>query len=268
MTAIVTTINANGIRAAVKQRSERNLGLLPWLRDTDTHHVLLQETRATEEQVVEALAPALADGWHLALNESTVKGHSGVAILSRSAPDRVRKGFGSNEFDSTGRYVEADFGDLTVASLYLPKGASDGPKREEKFRFLDEFAAHLAALSRKRRDVVIGGDWNIAPTDLDLKNAKGNVKNPGFLPEERQWVAGLLEAGWVDVARELAGEVSGPYSWWSWRGKAFDNDAGWRIDYQLANKRLGQRATKSYVHRADAYDLRWSDHAPVTVEYS
>ena len=268
MTTIVTTINANGIRAAVKQRSERNLGLLPWLRDTDTHHVLLQETRATEEQVVEALAPALADGWHLSLNESTVKGHSGVAILSRSAPDRVRKGFGSNEFDGTGRYVEADFGDLTVASLYLPKGASDGPKREEKFRFLDEFAAHLAALSRKRRDVVVGGDWNIAPTELDLKNAKGNVKNPGFLPEERQWVAGLLEAGWIDVARELAGEVPGPYSWWSWRGKAFDNDAGWRIDYQLANKRLGRRATKSYVHRADAYDLRWSDHAPVTVEYS
>lgn len=268
MTSIVTTVNVNGIRAAVKERSQRNLGLLPWLRDTDTDCVLLQETRATEEQVFEALDPALSDGWHVCVNESTVKGHSGVAILSRSAPNKVRKGFGSSEFDGTGRYIEADFDDLTVASLYLPKGASDGAKREEKFRFLDEFEAHLAALGRKRRDVVVGGDWNIAPTVLDLKNAKGNVKNPGFLPEEREWVAGLLRSGWTDVARTLAGEVAGPYSWWSWRGKAFDNDAGWRIDYQLANKRLAAKATKSYVHRADAYDLRWSDHAPVTVEYS
>jgi exodeoxyribonuclease-3 len=268
VTTIVTTINANGVRAAVKERSERNRGLLPWLRDTDTDHVLLQETRATEEQVLEALVPALDNGWYLTLNESEVKGHSGVAILSRTAPDNVRKGFGSNEFDGTGRYVEADFGDLTVASLYLPKGASDGPKRDEKFRFLDEFAEHLRALGRRRRDVVVGGDWNIAPTELDLKNAKGNVKNPGFLPEERAWVADLLAAGWSDVTRDLAGEVPGPYSWWSWRGKAFDNDSGWRIDYQLANKRMAQRATKSYVHRADAYDLRWSDHAPVTVEYA
>lgn len=268
MTSVVTTINANGIRAAVKQRSDRNLGLLPWLCDTDTEYVLLQETRATEEQVLEALAPAVANGWHVCVNESAVKGHSGVAIISRTAPDKVRKGFGSSEFDDSGRYIEADFGDLTVASLYLPKGASDGAKREEKFRFLDEFAAHLSVLGRRRRDVVVGGDWNIAPTELDLKNAKGNVKNPGFLPEERAWVAGLLENGWTDVTRELAGEVSGPYSWWSWRGKAFDNDAGWRIDYQLANKRLAGKAVKSYVHRADAYDLRWSDHAPVTVEYS
>ncbi|PYE14646.1 exodeoxyribonuclease-3 [Williamsia limnetica] len=268
MTTIVTTINANGIRAAVKERSERNLGLLPWLRDTDTDHVLLQETRATEEQTFDALAPALADGWHLCMSEAAIKGHSGVAILSRTEPDKVRRGFGSDEFDTTGRYLEADFGDLTVASLYLPKGAADGPKRDEKFRFLDEFAAHLGTLARKRRDVVVGGDWNIAPTELDLKNAKGNVKNPGFLPEERAWVADLLDSGWNDVARELAGDVAGPYSWWSWRGKAFDNDAGWRIDYQLANKRMAAKATKSYVHRADAYDLRWSDHAPVTVEYS
>lgn len=131
MTTIVTTINANGIRAAVKERSERNLGLLPWLRDTDTDHVLLQETRATEEQTFDALAPALADGWHLCMSEAAIKGHSGVAILSRTEPDKVRRGFGSDEFDTTGRYLEADFGDLTVASLYLPKGAADGPKRDE-----------------------------------------------------------------------------------------------------------------------------------------
>ena len=155
-----------------------------------------------------------------------------------------------------------------MASLYLPKGAADGDKRDAKFRFLDEFGQHLATLGRKRRGVVVGGDWNIAPTALDLKNAKGNVKSPGFLPEERAWVAGVLDSGWRDVARDLAGEVAGPYSWWSWRGKAFDNDSGWRIDYQLANKAMAATATKSWVDRAGAYDLRWSDHAPVTVEYA
>ncbi|PXW30072.1 exodeoxyribonuclease III [Nocardia sp. 348MFTsu5.1] len=268
MTTIVTTINVNGIRAAVKHRSERNLGLIPWLRDTNSDHVLMQETRASEDQVAEALAPILDDGWFLSLNESSVKGHAGVAILSRSQPDKVRVGFGSSEFDDTGRYIEADFGSLTVASLYLPKGAADGDKRDAKFRFLDEFGEHLATLGRKRRGVVVGGDWNIAPTALDLKNAKGNVKSPGFLPEERAWVAGVLDSGWRDVARDLAGEVAGPYSWWSWRGKAFDNDSGWRIDYQLANKAMAATATKSWVDRAGAYDLRWSDHAPVTVEYA
>ncbi|WP_018180775.1 exodeoxyribonuclease III [Jongsikchunia kroppenstedtii] len=265
---IITNVNVNGIRAAVKHRSETNLGFLPWLSDTAPDYVLLQETRASHDQVTEALAPALEQGWHLSLAEAEKKGHAGVAVLSRTAPDAVRIGFGSNEFDHTGRYLEADFGDLTVASLYLPKGASDGEKRDEKFRFMDEFGAHITALARKRRDVAIGGDWNIAPNEVDLKAWKTNKRSPGFLPEERAWVADLTSNGLRDVHRELHGDEPGPYSWWSWRGKAFDNDSGWRIDYQLANKRLAARAQSAQVHRADAYDLRWSDHAPVAVTYA
>ena len=283
-TVSITTVNVNGIRAAVKERSETNRGLLAWLTETNSDVVLMQEIRAVEEQAREALAPALDDGWSLAMTASDVKGHAGVGVLTRGLDvTAVRAGFGSGEFDPTGRYLEVDvtssLGPMTVASLYLPKGAADTDdakdqvKFAEKKRFLDEFGAYLDTLGRRRRHVVVGGDWNIAHAEADIKNWKGNLKNPGFLPHEREWVSGLLggagsgAARWVDVARELHPDQIGPFSWWSWRGKAFDNDAGWRIDYQLANRSLAQHAVSATVDRAAAYDLRWSDHAPVTVVY-
>ncbi|MDL9937172.1 exodeoxyribonuclease III [Gordonia sp. ABSL1-1] len=277
MSLSIATVNVNGIRAAVKHRSEINRGLIPWLADADPDVVLLQEIRADEEQAREALAPVLADGRHLVMLESVKKGHAGVGVLTREAPAAVRVGFGSAEFDETGRYLEVDLdtdlGPLTVASLYLPKGAAatddpkDVEKHDEKVRFLAEFGEHLATLVRRRRHVAVGGDWNIAHAEADIKNWKGNRKSPGFLPHERAWVGGLLDGGWHDVIRELYPDEAGPYSWWSWRGKAFDNDSGWRIDYQLTNGALAQRAVKGEVGRAAAYDLRWSDHAPVTVKY-
>ena len=271
----ITTTNVNGIRAAVKQRNPDNPGMLPWLgAPTGSRFVLMQEIRATEEQAREALAPALEAGWHLSMVDSSVKGHAGVGVLSTIAPTAIRRGFGSDEFDHTGRYLEADFAAdadrpaLTVGSLYLPKGAADGPRRDDKFRFMESFAAHLDTAARKRRAVVVGGDWNIAHTELDLKAWKTNTKSPGFLPEERQWIAELLGGRWTDVVRVLTGDEPGPYSWWSWRGKAFDNDAGWRIDYHLANSTAARLASSTRVERAEAYDRRWSDHAPVTVEYA
>ncbi|WP_238422121.1 exodeoxyribonuclease III [Gordonia sp. 'Campus'] len=281
MPLTISTVNVNGIRAAVKHRSEANRGLLPWLESelaaSGLDVVLLQEVRADEELAREALAPALDAGWHLTMSESAVKGHAGVGVLTRAAPSAVRIGFGSTEFDDLGRYLEVDLdtdlGPLTAASLYLPKGAAlsdaekDIAKHDEKVRFMDEFGAHLGRLVRRRRHVVVGGDWNIAPAEADIKNWKGNLKSPGFLPHERAWVADLLAGGWRDVVRELFPDEAGPYSWWSWRGKAFDNDSGWRIDYQLTNKALAARAVKGGVARAAAYDLRWSDHAPVTVRY-
>ncbi len=273
----ISTVNVNGIRAAVKHRSETNRGFLPWLEDSSLDVVLLQEVRASEDLARDALAPALDAGWHLTMSESSVKGHAGVGVLTRTEPAAVRFGFGSAEFDDLGRYLEvdldSDLGPVTAATLYLPKGAAltdaekDVVKYEEKMRFLDEFGAHLGRLVRSRRHVVVGGDWNIAHAEADIKNWKGNLKSPGFLPHERAWVGGLLEAGWHDVTRELYPGESGPYSWWSWRGKAFDNDSGWRIDYQLTNRSLAERAVKATVDRAAAYDLRWSDHAPVTVVY-
>ncbi|MCG5431723.1 exodeoxyribonuclease III [Mycobacterium sp. MYCO198283] len=265
---IVTTVNVNGIRAAVRHRSAENRGLLPWLAATTADVVCLQETRADDDQLADALAPALTDGWFLSAAGPHLKGRNGVAVLSRRAPDAMRIGVpGADEFAAHGRYLEVDLGELTVASIYIPTGEAGTARQQEKERFCAAIGDRMARL-RDGRDAVLCGDWNIAPTELDIKNWRGNVKKSGFLPEERAWVAGLLASGWVDVVRALHPGVPGPYSWWSWRGRAFDNDAGWRIDYQLATPRLGARAVTARVERADAYALRWSDHAPVTVEYA
>lgn len=264
---IVSTVNVNGIRAAVKQRSTDNLGLLPWLRQTRADVVCLQETRADDEQLAEALAPAVADGWQLASAEPHIKGRSGVAILSRHPIEQMRL-MHSEEFASHGRYLEVDTAGLTVASLYIQTGEADTPCQLEKERFMAALADRMAVLAAAERDAVVCGDWNIAHTEHDIKNWKGNVKKSGFLPSERQWLTDLLATGWVDVVRDRHPDVAGPYSWWSWRGRAFDNDAGWRIDYHLATPALAARTRAARVERADAYALRWSDHAPVTIEFA
>ncbi|WP_309227666.1 MULTISPECIES: exodeoxyribonuclease III [unclassified Mycolicibacterium] len=261
---IVSTINVNGIRAAVKQRSTDNLGLLPWLKETETDVVCLQETRADDEQLTDALAPALADGWNLASAAPHVKGRNGVAVLSRHPIEAARR-LDSDEFEAHGRYLEVDTAGVTVASVYVPTGEAETDRQLEKERFMATIAARMAELHT--RDAVLCGDWNIAHTENDIKNWKGNLKKAGFLPSERAWLTELLTTGWVDVVRVLHPDVAGPYSWWSWRGKAFDNDAGWRIDYHLASPTLAVRATSARVDRAELYALRWSDHSPVTVSY-
>nr|WP_027499114.1 exodeoxyribonuclease III [Rhodococcus sp. 114MFTsu3.1] len=267
VTITVSTVNVNGVRAAARK------GMLPWLETTDADVICLQETRANDGELTKALAPALDAGWHLASAEPSAKGRNGVAILSRTAPDAIRVGIGAKEFSDSGRYIEADFGDVSVASLYLPSGEVGTERQEEKERFMAAFAKYLAASAKAAksadRDVVVCGDWNIAHTEADLKAWKTNRKNSGFLPEERAWVSALLKEKppWTDVVRALHPDVEGPYSWWSYRGKAFDNDAGWRIDYQLATASLAERAKEAVTERAEAYDQRWSDHAPVTVRY-
>ncbi|TPG34632.1 exodeoxyribonuclease III [Mycolicibacterium hodleri] len=265
---IVSTINVNGIRAAVKERSLENLGMLPWLKETLADVVCLQETRANDEQLAEALAPALTDGWYLASADSHLKGRNGVAILSRHPIARALIGPDADEFSAHGRYLEVDTAELTVASAYFPTGEAGTDRQLEKERFMAAVAARMDVLRRRRRDAVVCGDWNIGHTENDIKAWKANQKKAGFLPAERQWLSDLLATGWVDVVRVMYPDVTGPYSWWSWRGKAFDNDAGWRIDYQLANRRLADRVVSARVERADAYALRWSDHAPVTVSYA
>lgn len=263
----VSTINVNGIRAAIKQRSEANPGLLPWLADTAAHVVCLQETRADDEQLTAALRPALDGGWHLASADPHLKGRNGVAVLSRRPITDVRVGAGADEFARHGRYVEADVGGVTVASVYVQTGEAGTDRQLEKERFMAALAHRMAAMTASGRDAVVCGDWNIAHTENDIKNWKGNINKSGFLPTERQWLTDLLATGWVDVVRMLHPDVPGPYAWWSWRGRAFDNDAGWRIDYQLATPGLAARAREARVEKPAAYALRWSDHAPVTVDY-
>ncbi len=263
---IITTVNVNGVRAAARK------GLIDWLAGSQADVVCLQETRASDKQLHETLAPALDQGWHVASAEPSAKGRNGVAVLSRRPADAVRIGFGDDEFADAGRYIEADFDALTVGSLYLPTGEAETPKQEQKERFMASFAAHLSASAEAAvaagRDVLVCGDWNIAHQEADLKNWKANRKSSGFLPEERAWLDRVYaEAGYADVMRALHPEQAGPYSWWSYRGRAFDNDSGWRIDYHLATAGLAARAVKGYVERAATHAERWSDHAPVTVVY-
>ncbi|MEV1045252.1 exodeoxyribonuclease III [Streptomyces sp. NPDC049916] len=266
----VTTVNVNGLRAAARK------GFVGWLAGTDADVVCLQEVRAELAQLpAEVGAPA---GWHAVHAPAAAKGRAGVSLYSRQAPERVQIGFGgfgapgAEEFDASGRYAEIDLPGVTVASLYLPSGEVGTERQDEKERFMAAFLPYLQGLKERTaadgREVVVCGDWNIAHQEADLKNWKANRKSSGFLPEERAWLTRVFEeAAYVDVVRQLHPDVAGPYSWWSYRGRAFDNDSGWRIDYQIATPGLAARAVKAWVERAATHDERWSDHAPVTVVY-
>ncbi|MFI8104084.1 exodeoxyribonuclease III [Streptomyces sp. NPDC086023] len=261
----MTSVNVNGIRAASKK------GLVPWLAGTDADVVCMQEVRAEAHQIPDELREP--EGWHTLHAPAAAKGRAGVSLYTRRAPERVQVGFGSEEFDGSGRYVEADLPGVTVASLYLPSGEAGTAKQDEKYRFMAEFLPYLAELrvrsAAEGREVLVCGDWNICHNEADLKNWKTNRKSAGFLPEEREWLGKVYgdEGGYVDVVRALHPEQTGPYSWWSYRGRAFDNDAGWRIDLHVATPGLAAKAVKGFVERAETHPERWSDHAPVTVVY-
>jgi exodeoxyribonuclease-3 len=264
----VTTVNVNGVRAAAKK------GFLGWLESTSSDVVCLQEVRAEPDQLPAQLREP--DGWHAYHAPAAAKGRAGVSVLTRRAPTAVRVGCGAAEFDASGRYLEIDLphagGTVTVGSLYLPSGEVGTSRQDEKYRFMDAFLVHLTALRERAAEdgghALVCGDWNIAHQEADLKNWRSNQKSAGFLPEERAWLTRVLEPdAWADVVRLLHPDTVGPYSWWSYRGKAFDNDSGWRIDLQVATAGLAKTAVRAAVERAASYDLRWSDHAPVTVTY-
>jgi exodeoxyribonuclease-3 len=252
----VATANVNGLRAATKK------GFGDWLAARELDVVCLQEVRCTGPEI-----PAgLFDGWHGAHAESVNKGRCGVSVLTRERPTAVRVGFGSAEFDPEGRYVEVDLDGVTVGSLYLPKGGVGTPRQDAKYRFMAEFAAYLKEARDRGRELLVCGDWNIAHTEADIKSWKTNLRSSGFLPEERAWL-GEVFTEFVDVVRDRHPGTAGPYTWWSYRGRAFDNDAGWRIDHHVATPGLASRARSAVVDRASSYDTRWSDHSAVVVEY-
>jgi len=264
-------VNVNGIRAAWNKNRGQTSGLAEFLAERDCDVVTLQEVRAPDDLVREMLA---GTGYHVAHSEAAAKGRAGVAVLSRAEPTAVRVGVGEG-FDDAGRWIEADVphGDtsVTVVSAYVHSGEAGTPRQEEKYRFLQNMTTRLAELDASGHPTdhaVVTGDLNVAHTPLDIRNAKGNLKKAGFLPEEREYFDRFFgELGYVDVARRLAGEVDGPYTWWSMRGQAFDTDTGWRIDYQMATPTLGAAATSCVVDRAVSWAERWSDHAPLVAEY-
>lgn len=273
MSLSIATVNVNGLRAAARK------GMAEWLEATDAEVIALQEVRAPDELI----ADLVGEGWRVVGEASRLKGRAGVAIAARVAREDVdlegvRRGIAGLEGDAhTGRWIEADLanplGDgraLTVVSMYMHSGNTEKPQTmTDKYEMLDAMATRLAELAADGRHVLLTGDMNIAHTERDIKNWKGNLKSAGFLPEERAHLDRLTgDGGFVDVHRVLAGDVAGPYTWWSQRGKAYDNDSGWRIDYHLATPDLAARATAATVDRAPSYDTRWSDHAPLLVRYS
>lgn len=260
----IATVNVNGIRAAYRK------GMGDWLAASDLDIVTLQEVRAPDEIVHELLSDS---GYHVAHTEAAAKGRAGVAVLSRVEPTAVRIGNGEEYFDDSGRWIETDIplsdgSTLTVASVYVHSGEVGTPRQVDKYRFLDRMILRLNELSASKNHGLVTGDLNVGHTERDIKNWKGNVKKAGFLPEERAYFDRFFgELGWIDVHRTLAGDVDGPYTWWSMRGQAFDNDTGWRIDYHVATPDFAAFAQTAHVDRAPSYDTRWSDHAPLIVEY-
>ena len=193
------------------------------------------------------------------------KGYSGVGLYSKQKPDSVKIGFDDGEFDAEGRYVEARFGNLIVISAYFPSGSSAPERQEAKFRFLDLFMPHIEALKKEGLDIILCGDINIAHKEIDLKNWKGNIKNSGFLPEEREWMTQLFDrVGFVDVYRHLHPNAEDEcYTWWSQRGQAYAKNVGWRIDYQIATPAIGSKAQRVEIYKSE----KFSDHAPLIVDY-
>ena len=252
----IVSLNLNGIRSACRK------GFPDWIRGHDADVVCVQEVKAHAtdlDDTMRVLGPGTGH-FHFAQQ----KGYSGVGLYARRKPKKVRTGFGCEEFDAEGRYVEADFGAYTVISLYVPSGASSPERLAAKFRFIERFDHHLAELKASGREVILCGDWNIAHKPIDLKNWRSNQKNSGFLPEERAWLDRVFDVhGFVDVFRRVD-PAAERYTWWSNRGQAWANNVGWRLDYQVATPGIAAKAKRAEIYTAE----RFSDHAPLTIDYS
>jgi len=266
----IATVNVNGIRASYNKLRGQSTGIAEWFTARDADIVTLQEVRAPDDILRDLLADT---GYHVVHTAAAAKGRAGVAVLSKVQPSAQRVGNGDDLFDDAGRWVESDIvladgSTLTVVSAYVHSGEVGTPKQDEKMRFLDAMTARMSQIGAAGGHGLVTGDLNVGHTERDIKNWKGNRKKAGFLPEERAYFDRWFdELGWVDVHRTLSGDVDGPYTWWSMRGQAFDTDTGWRIDYQLATPLLAAAARIVEVDRASSWAERWSDHAPLVVDY-
>lgn len=251
----VVSLNANGIRAAARK------GFFEWLDGQGADVVCIQETKAQEHQLEDPVFRP--DGYHCFYEDAEKKGYSGTAIYVRQKPKKVVRGYGDEEFDNEGRYLEVQLDGINVVSLYLPSGSSKEERQQAKYRCMETFGEHLKKVRRKRSQTIICGDWNIAHKEEDLKNWKSNRKNSGFLPEERAWMDEVFgPIGFVDAFRTIE-QPEHSYTWWSNRGRAWDNNVGWRIDYHVVTKGLADKVQRTEIYK----DQRFSDHAPLIMDY-
>ena len=251
----IITLNANGIRSAERK------GFFTWMQQQNADVVCIQETKAQTHQLT--TDPFYPAGYHCFYHDAEKKGYSGVALYCREPPTQVINGLGWSDIDTEGRFIEAQFGNLSIISLYLPSGSSGEDRQAVKFSFLERFMPYLKSLSQNGRDYILCGDWNIAHKNIDLKNWRGNKKNSGFLPEERAWLDQLFaDDHWLDAFR-LINQEAEQYTWWSNRGQAWAKNVGWRIDYQIINATLKGRVTATSIYKEE----RFSDHAPLIMDY-
>jgi len=251
----IISANLNGIRSAA------NKGFFTWMQTMQPDVLCLQETKAHRHQLDASIFHP--PGYHSYFFDAQKKGYSGVAIYTKQQPDRVVTGLNWHTADMEGRYIQADFGQLSVASIYLPSGTSGEERQAIKYQFLDFYREHLGTLAGNGREYIICGDFNIAHKPIDLKNWRSNQKNSGFLPEERAWLDELFsQAGFCDAFRKINEEAE-QYTWWSHRGKAWEKNVGWRIDYQVVTPGLSNAVLNASIYK----EQRFSDHAPLIVDY-
>ncbi len=250
----VISINTNGIRAASRK------GFFDWLAQEDPDFVCIQETKAHIEQLDQSFFP---EGYTAEYFSAEKKGYSGVAIYAKKAPKNITTVLDFPLSDLEGRYLQFDYDDLSVISLYLPSGSSGDERQVKKYEFLDFFETHMLSLKKEHKNVIICGDWNIVHKEIDIKNFKANQKTSGCLPEERAWLDKVFgELGFIDGFRVKNSEPH-QYTWWSNRGRAWDNNVGWRIDYQVITEALADKVRSVSIYK----ETRFSDHAPLIIEY-
>ena len=251
----IISCNLNGIRSANKK------GFFDWLHKQKADIVCLQELRASSQQINEEKINFRNDFFYIKSAEK--KGYSGVGIITKHKPKKVIYSYGDTEFDNEGRYIQLNFENFIVVSLYAPSGSSSEERQKAKFRFMKSFMVHLVKLKKKKVPTIICGDWNIAHKEIDLKNWKGNKKNSGFLPEERAWLDDLFQdEKFIDAFRSI-NKKENEYTWWSNRGNARKNNVGWRIDYQIISGNLKNKIQSEKIYREELF----SDHAPLIMSY-
>jgi exodeoxyribonuclease III len=249
----IISYNVNGIRAAI------NKGLLHWIMASKPDVLCLQEIKAQEDQI--PLLDFEELGYHHYWFPAQKKGYSGVGMLTKAAPDYVEYGMGMERYDSEGRFLRADFGDLSVVSVYHPSGSSGDDRQAFKMQWLDDFNTYVHKLRQVRKKLVLSGDYNICHQAIDIHDPVRNATVSGFLPEERAWMSAFLEQGYIDTFRHLNKEPH-HYSWWSYRANARNNNKGWRIDYNMITENLLPNLKAARI----LPDARHSDHCPVVVE--
>lgn len=248
----IISYNVNGIRAAI------NKGFIEWLQTDPADIICLQETKANKDDVDLTAIEKL--GYQSYWFSAQKKGYSGVAIFTKIKPDYVAYGNKIEQSDFEGRVIRADFGDITLINAYYPSGTSGDERQTYKYQWLDEFLDYLQLLRKKRTKLVVVGDYNIAHTEIDIHDPKGNKKSSGFLPEERAWMDKFLSNKWVDSFRELNPEVTGAYSWWSQRFPTVRlQNKGWRIDYICITESLKKQLVEAKIFP----DVKHSDHCPI-----